>query len=336
MNVPGATLATMGWHAVTGAKSAGPSERERMFSAAAALLRDAGVDAPTRIDVPPKGTGDQEDGASMRDDVSAIIPALQSGSLFGDTTGVLVADANYLLKSEVDTIVELLTTSDEAQSVVVFVAAGALPAAIRTAVNASGGIEKIKSFNEGDAASWLVSEAKRRGLRVDQAARVAMITHFGSNTAAMGKALDQLSVSSKTVTADDITLRFSNRPDEPMWFLGDAIMKGDQGEALRRLSDFLEHQHPLMLLSYLEGEVRKRSLSSVAPDFETFAKWSGANPDSWATKKAWQSKGRTLPEDLAKCVQALAKADLTLKSAPEATHRVTLERLTIAMCRWMG
>lgn len=330
-----ATLWSMGWHAVTGAKTAGPSERERMFAAAKKIFAEADIPAPVRIDVPAKGSGSPDDGATLREDVDAIIPALQSGSLFGDRTGILVADAQNLLKAETDTITELLAVSDESQAVVVFVSIGALPAAIRKAVTASGGIETVDSFNERAAAAWLVSDVKRRGLRMDPAARAEMINHFGSDTASMGRALDQVSVSSKTVSADDIRLRFANRPDEPTWFLGDAIMKGDQNEALRRLSDFLEHQHPLVLLSYLEGEVRKRSLASIAPDFETFASWTGGNTNSWPTKKAWQAKNRATPEGLARCVRAIAKADLTIKTLPEATHRVTLERLTVAMCRWV-
>ncbi|MFV1970606.1 MAG: DNA polymerase III subunit delta [Acidimicrobiia bacterium] len=326
----------MGWYAVTGPKNAGPSERERMFARAAEMLAEAGVDAPTRIDVPQKGSGSSDDGATMRDDVQGVIPALQSGSLFGGTTGVLVVDANHLLKAEVDTIAELLTNADQTQAVAVFLSMGALPAAIRTAVKASGGVETIKQFNERDAASWLADESKRRGLRVDQAARGELLNHFGSNTSAMARALDQLSISGTTISAEDVKSRFTARPDEPMWFLGDAIMSGDQGEALRRLSDFLQHQHPLVLLSYLEGEVKKRSLAAIAPDYETFTEWAGANPNSYATKKVWQSKNRAPAQGLAKSVRALAKADLTLKTQPEATHRVTLERLTVAMCRWMA
>ena len=163
-----------------------------------------------------------------------------------------------------------------------------------------------------------------------------MLNHFGSNTSAMARALDQLSVGGSTIVAEDVKTRFTNRPDEPMWFLGDAIMSGNQGEALRRLSDFLEHQHPLILLSYLEGVVRRRSLAAIAPDYDTFADWSGANPNSYATKKVWQSKNRAPAEGLASSVRALARADLTLKTQPEATHRVTLERLTVAMCVWMS
>ncbi len=326
----------MGWYAVTGPKNAGPSERERMFAKAAEILTQAGVDAPTRIDVPLKGSGSSDDGGTMRDDVQAVIPALQSGSLFGGTSGVLIADAHHLLKAEADTIAELLANADQTQAVAVFVSMGALPAAIRDAVKASGGVETIKQFNERDAAAWLSDESKRRGLRVDQAARSELINHFGSNTSAMARALDQLSIGGTTISAQDVKSRFTARPDEPMWFLGDAIMSGNHREALRRLSDFLEHQHPLILLSYLEGEVRKRSLAAIAPDYETFAEWAGANPNSYATKKVWQSRNRIPTQGLASSVRALAKADLTIKTQPEATHRVTLERLTVAMCRWVG
>lgn len=307
-----------------------------MFARAADILTEAGVDAPTRIDVPSRGGGAPDDGGTMRDDVRPIVPALQSGSLFGGTTGVLVADANNLLKAEVETIAELLAHADQTQAVAVFVSIGALPAAIRKMVTESGGVESVKQFNERDAASWLADEAKRRGLRVDQAARSELLSHFGSNTAAMAMALDQLSIGGTSVSAEDVRTRFTERPDEPMWFLGDAIMSGDHAEALRRLSDFLEHQHPLVLLSYLEGEVRKRSIAAIAPDFETFAEWAGVNPGSYPAKKVWQSTSRTSAQGLASSVRALAKADLTLKTQPEATHRVTLERLTVAMCRWMA
>lgn len=306
-----------------------------MLTRAAEILAAEGVDAPTRVDVPPKGTGSTDDRGSMREAIVAVVPALQSGSLFGGMTGVLIVDSNNLLKSEVDTIAEVLANADPSEAVAVFTASGTLPAPIRDAVRTSGGIVTVKAFNEGDAASWLASESKRRGLRVDQAARAELLNHFGSDTAAMGKALDQLAVGGNTISADDVANRFTNRPDEPMWFLGDAIMAGDQGEALRRLSDFLQHQHPLILLSYLEGQVRKRSLAAIAPDYETFAEWASANPNSYATKKVWQAKNRASAAGLGNSLRALARADLTLKTQPEATHRVTLERLTVAMCRWM-
>ena len=304
-----------------------------MLERAFELLTADGVGDPTRIDVPAKGTASADDGSSLREAVGGIIPALQSGSLFGGVPGVVVVDAQSLLKAEVDTITELLDASDPSHTSVVFVTSGTLPASIKKRIN--GENVTIKAISERDAAAWLAQETKDRGLRINQDARTELLHRFGSDTSAMKRALDQLAISGSTISVDDIK-QFTNRPDEPMWFLGDAIMAGNQAEALRRLADFLHHQHPLVLLSYLEGEIRKRSLAAVAPDFDTFADWANANPRSYATKKVWESRTRANGEALARSIKAIARADLTLKTQPEATHRVTLERLTVAMSRWMS
>ena len=76
--------------AVLGPRDAGPGERLEMLRRAHALLEHAGVDGVDRIDVPSKGGGDEMEG-SMRVAVEAMVPALQSGSLFGGRRGVLVA-----------------------------------------------------------------------------------------------------------------------------------------------------------------------------------------------------------------------------------------------------
>ncbi|MCL1598739.1 MAG: hypothetical protein M3094_06120, partial [Actinomycetia bacterium] len=261
---------------------------------------------------------------------------LQSGSLFGGRTGVLVVDAHQLLKAEIDAIVEILTNADPDQAVAVFTASGTLPAPIKKIVAASGEVLTVKSITERDAAAWISEYAKANGLRIDQAARSVLLQTFGSDTSQMRNAIDQLAVTDTVIAANDVKDRFTNRPDEPMWFLGDAIMSGDQGQALRRLSDFLEHQHPLVLLSYLEGEVRKRSLAAIAPDYDSYVTWAKANRASWATKKIWESRTRANGAALANSVRAISKADLIIKTQPEAVHRVTLERLTVAMCRWMS
>jgi len=300
------------------------------------IFASEGVERPQRIDVPGKGTAASDDGGVLREPVRAIAPALQSGSLFGGKTGVFVVDAQQLLKAEVDVIVEILDSADPDQSVVVFSAAGTLPSPIRKRVESSGKIDTVKMATERDAAGWIVGYGKEHGLRIDQEARAELLTTFGSDTAQMRNALEQLAISGSTISASDIRSNFTNRPDEPLWFLGDAIMAGKEGEALRRLADFLEHQHPLILLSFLEGEVRKRSLAAVAADYEAFVATAKVNPASYATRKIWQNRTRANGAGLARSVTAIARADLTIKTMPESTHRVTLERLTVAMCRWIA
>lgn len=326
----------MTWLAITGPKDAGASEREQILQMASDAFAEAGVDSPTRVDVPGRGSGTSDDGAALRDQVHAIVPALQSGSLFGGANGILVMDTHNLLKGEVDVIVEMLAHADETQVVVVFASSGAMPSALRNAVSAKGRAVTVKASTSRDANAWIVGYAKENGLRIDGEARAELVKSFGGDVAAMRRAVDQMAVSGAVISAEAISDRFDNRPDEPMWFLGDAIMAGDHDEALRRLSAFLVHNHPLVLLSYLEGEVRKRSLAAIAPDYETFAEWANSNPKSFATKKIWDRRTRANGQALSNCVRALARADLTLKTQPEATHRVTLERLTVAMSRWMS
>jgi hypothetical protein len=75
-------------------------------------------------------------------------------------------------------------------------------------------------------------------------------------------------------------------------------------------------------------------MAAAAPDLATFAEWSGTAPDHYPTKKAWGVRGRTSDSELRRALDAISRADQHLKSAPEDTHQLTMERLTVALCRW--
>ncbi len=321
---------------IAGPRDAGPGERDLMMARAGDALDQLGVSSPTRIDVPPKGTGgeDPADGV-MRTAVQEIVPALQSGSLFGGADGVLVVDADSLLRAEAEVITELLELSSSGEAIAVFVAAGAIPAPLSTLLRKNGETIKVTRITERSAGEWLGRAARDRGLRVDRDASTILLNRFGTNVAALGQALDQLAVDGPEVDVGRVRNRFKNRPDEPMWHYVDSIVAGDQGAALRRLADFLQHGHPLQLLVFLQSDVRRRSVAAAAPDYSTFVEWDGGKP-GWAMEKVWKQRSRIRGSDLKLALAALARADLQLKTAPEATHRVTMERLTVAMCRWYG
>ncbi|HLF61230.1 MAG TPA: hypothetical protein VI980_08645, partial [Acidimicrobiia bacterium] len=52
--------------------------------------------------------------------------------------------------------------------------------------------------------------------------------------------------------------------------------------------------------------------------------------------RVWSQRGRVRESSLRKAQEALVRADRVIKSQPEEVHRVTLERLTVALCRWYG
>jgi DNA polymerase III delta subunit len=319
---------------VGGPAGAGPGERELMLSRAHAVFEQLGAGEVSRVDVPTKGSGEEGVGV-MRGEVQPVVPALQSGSLFGDRTGVLVVDAQSLLKAEAYVIAELIGAVDQSAVVAVFVAAGAIPAPLGKVLKDAGEVLTVKRLNERGASDWLHGAARERGIRLDGGATEALIQRFGTDVASLGQALDQFVATGEEVDAEQVIARFRNRPDEPSWLYMDALASGDRGVALRRLEDFLQHGHPLVLLATIQSDLRRRSLAAAAPDYDTFAERDGGRKN-YGMEKVWKQRNRVKASDLGVAIAAVSRADLTLKTQPEPIHRVTMERLTVALCRWYG
>lgn len=301
------------------------------------MARDAlgEVEEMERIDVPGRGAGDDGEG-SLRREVEPLIPALQSGSLFGGSRGVLVVDAQNLQKAEAEVVAGLVETLDAETARLALVSIGALPSVLGKVIKAGGKVTNVKKMRERDAVRWLAAASRERRVKLADGAAPALVRHFGSDIAALGQALDQLAAGPQPVTPEEVEARFRNRPDEPMWHFADAVADGDAGEALRRLSDFLTHGHPLQLLSFIESDLKRRAMAVAAPDVETLAGWLGSSPEHYPVKKAWQARSRVTDDELRRAVEAVSRADLVLKTQPEVTHRLTMERLTVALCRWYG
>jgi len=321
--------------AVLGPRDAGPGEREEMLRRGRALLDQAAVDDIERIDVPGRGAGEEGEGR-LRAEVERVVPALQSGSLFGGRSGVLVVDAQNLQKAEAEVVAELSRAVDGDAVVVCFVVEGSLPASLGAVVKERGETTTVRQMREQSVGDWVRAGARDRGIRLAPDGISALVQRFGTDTASLGRALDQLAATKEPLTAEAIIARFRNRPDEPLWLYTDAVVSGDTGAALRRLADVLTHGHPLQVLAALERDLRQRAMAAVAPDLDTFAEWLGAKPEHYPVKKAWAARRTATDGDLRKALEAMARADVTLKTAPEATHRPTMERLTVALCRWYG
>ncbi len=310
-----------------------------MLERSRAYLADHGVEPSdiVRIDVPGRGAASEQEGTdrTVRSEVEPAIPLLQSGSLFGGRQGLEVVDAQHLHVGEAEVIADLLRAMGPDAAVVVLVSEGKLAAPLKKVVAEVGETTEVRKIWESNAQRWLQSEVSARGLDLGGEAVAALIQRFGADTASLGQALDQLADTRGRITAETILDRFKNRPNEPIFHYTDAVTKGDTAEALRRLTDQLVHQHPLVLLAALESEVRRRAIALSAPDKETFAEMMGARArDKWVDR-VWRQRSRLRDSSLRKAMDALVRADRVLKSAPEELHRVTMERLTLAMSRWM-
>lgn len=308
-----------------------------MLDAAAEHFARAGLERSNvlRLDVPGRGAGEEGDGA-LRGELEPVIPLLQSGSLFGDAQGLLLVDAQNLQVGEGEVLEALISAVDLSSVEIVFLAAGAMPRALASLIKKSGSSQSITKMWERQARQWLEAEIRDRGLVFEKGAEKAVLQKFGSDTAAMGQALDQLEETSGKITKELILDRFKNRPDEPTFLITDAISKGEVGEALRRLSDFLVHGHPLVFLAAVESDLKKRALAAAAPDESTFREWLGTRAGDRGPGRFWGQRGKVRESSLRRAQEALVRADRVIKSQPEEVHRVTLERLTVALCRWYG
>jgi DNA polymerase III delta subunit len=303
-----------------------------MLEIAATHMVERGLtrDDVVRIDVPGRGAGEAGEG-SLRSELEPMVPLLQSGSLFGGSAGLELMDAQNLQKAETQMLIELLEGADLSAMEVVLVFGGSVPKAL---ANLGATTVTVKKMWERQATKWLETEATRRGIDLHKNAIEALIKRFGTDTASMGQALDQLEEASGKITAESILDRFKNRPDEPAWSITDAIGKGDVSTALRRLSDFLVHGHPLVYLAALESDLKRRSLAAAAPDRETLRQWVGGSDRQ--VSRLWSQRGHVRESSLRRAQDALVRAGRVLKTQPEEVHRVTLERLTVAFCRWYG
>ncbi len=250
--------------------------------------------------------------------------------------GVMVVEAQNLNAAETVLLADLLAQADDESVAVSMVAFGSLPAALSKLIKATGEVVTVRKMWERQAGEWLGNEILHRDLVFEGDASEALLQRFGTDTAALGQALDQLHEHQGKITRALVLDRFRSRPDDPLVHYTDAISAGNVGEALRRLADFMTHGHPLVLLAALEGDLRRRAVASASDDEESFRSAIGARSDDRRASRLWRDRGRVNDSSLSKALAALVRADRVMKTQPEEVHRVTLERLTVALCRWYG
>ena len=320
---------------ISGPAGPGPGERRQMLDRAAQVFEACGIASSevVRIDVPGRGQSEAAEEA-IRPEVAPVVPAVQSGSLFGGRIGVMVVDAQLLRAEEAAVVADLLAQPGAEGRQVVLVSGGRLPAPLGAYAGKHGETVKVGKLRDRDVFSWIREAARERGLKLQSGAGEALVDRYGSDIGSLGQALDQLASADEAVTGGLVRERFRNQPDQPMWRFTDAVARGRLDDALRRLHDLLVHNHPLALLAVVENDLRRRALASAAPDIGTYAGWIGSKPNAFPTQKSWEAGRRADEGKLTLALDAVRRADGMLKTMPEETHLVTLERLTAALCYW--
>ncbi len=127
------------------------------------------------------------------------------------------------------------------------------PRGLAEAVTAAGGeVLAYSAPKARDLPARLVDEAKRRGLRLDQAAARLLVERMGESTLRLGHELDRLALwagEGGGIGAADLEAMVADTSEEASWALSDAILSRDPGAALaaaERLIDQGEAVTPLV------------------------------------------------------------------------------------------
>ncbi|HEY5889557.1 MAG TPA: hypothetical protein VIW94_02500, partial [Acidimicrobiia bacterium] len=144
---------------VTAPSNVGPGERKQMLDAARAFFVKGGVEISevVRIDVPGRGAGEAGDGL-LRGELESMVPLLQSGSLFGEASGLELVDAQNLQVAEIDIFDELVRSADLTSVHVVALVAGSPGKKLASTFADLGSKVSISKMWERQAGEWLTSE----------------------------------------------------------------------------------------------------------------------------------------------------------------------------------
>ena len=184
--------------------------------------------------------------------------------------------------------------------------------------------------------SFATREARRRELRIDDAAVSALVDSIGTDISALDDALERLALyvgDKQPITVSAVEACVSRVRVESIWALVDAVSARDQRTALKAAASLLDDREPpLRILSLLSRQLRLLGRARQALD-------AGATPDAAAAAAgAPPFKARELAnaarrmnlQQLSRAFRVLCEADLIQKGG-KCPPDIALEATVIAL-----
>ena len=130
-----------------------------------------------------------------------------------------------------------------------------------------GPLGEVKQFSapvEKDAAGWVMSYAKKAGMKIDAPAARLLAELIGPDTRTLVSELEKLGAyaGADIVRADDVRELVSRAKDQKAYLLAEAVVKGKGVEAARLLQELIEDNQPLpVILSTVAGRYRRIAIA---------------------------------------------------------------------------
>jgi DNA polymerase III subunit delta len=272
-------------------------------------------------------------------DVDALLGSLAAISLISSHRYLLVDGVDAWGKAEAERAIEGLAQIPPATTVAL-VAHGKPPAGLAKAVEVAGG--EVLTFDvprERELPKQLVGDARELGFELDPAAARLLVERLGPRPMRLRTELERLALwagDGGRVGIEDLEAIVADTSEEAIWSLADAVVAGDDAEALR-LSERLVAQ----------GEALPRIVYALAPRLHQALRASaeleagkpagevakGLSMHPYAAKMlVAKVKGRT-PEDIDAGIRALADLELWTRGGSDYAEGIAF---TLSLRRALG
>jgi DNA polymerase-3 subunit delta len=173
-------------------------------------------------------------------DAEALVAAIPSMSLIASRRYLLADGVERWTAKQAEIVIEALAALPP-DVTVVLVAREAAPKAkaprgLPEAVEAAGGeVIRYRAPKPRELAGHLVTEAAKRGFRLEAEAARLLIDRLGEGTTRLANELDRLALwagPDGEVTASDLEAMLADTSEEAAWALSDAIVARDRATAL--------------------------------------------------------------------------------------------------------
>ena len=300
------------------------------------LLRDSALAAIKRAAIGSEGDefnyelfyGDEVSGTDIRDSVAAV-PA------FAERRLVVVKGAEKLTAREGDLLLDYLENPVESTTLV-FVSSkldGRLK--FSQALTRAAIVVDCSPLRDAQLPAWIVREAERVGLRLDDAVAQVLQESCGASLYGVRRELEKLASyvpADRSVTADDVHLLRGMDPGASVFELTLAVAEGRRGRVLSILARNLEAgEAPLRILGSLAWQYRrlwkvKESLTNGGREGEAAR---SLRMEPWKVRAFLD---RFSEPRLQRALRLFLDTDGRLKGGSGSRPRIVLERLLLKLC----
>jgi DNA polymerase III delta subunit len=272
-------------------------------------------------------------------DVEAVVGSLATMSLVASRRYLLVDGVEGWGKTDAERAIAALARIPP-ETTLALVAHGKAPAGLAKAVEKAGG--EVLSFEpprERDLPKHLVADARELGFDLEPSAARLLVERLGPRPMRLRTELERLALwagDGGSVGMEDLEAMISDTSEEAIWSLADAVVAGDETEAMQIAERLVSQGEALPRIVYSLAP-RLRQALKAATELERgrpageVAKGLSMHPYA-AKMLVSKVKGRS-PEDIDASIRALADLELWSRGGSDYPERVAF---TLTLRRAVG